>query len=97
MYIVAYDCQNWKDIVIERNNILIVRPDKGSRAVILDRDIYDQKFHMMQETIQIVVEHFFQNNPQLAVTKRELKQFFNFATSGTHFIFNGSFYDQLST
>ena len=47
MYIVAYDCQNWKDIVIERNNILIVRPDKGSRAVILDRDIYDQK---VQET-----------------------------------------------
>ena len=52
---------------------------------------------MMQETIQIVVEHFFQNNPQLAVTKRELKQFFNFATSGTHFIFNGSFYDQVDS
>ena len=27
--------------------------------------------------------------------KRELKQFYNFATSGTHFILNGSFYDEI--
>ena len=49
----------------------------------------------MQETIEIAVELIFENNPQLKVTKRELKQLFNFATSGTHFIFNGSFYDQI--
>ena len=36
----------------------------------------------------------FENNPQLKVTKHELKQLFHFATLGTHFIFNGSFYDQ---
>ena len=42
-------------------------------------------------TIQIAVELTFQNNPRLKVTKRELKQLFNFATSGTHFIFNGGF------
>ena len=34
----------------------------------------------LQETIQIAVELIFQNNPQLKVTKRELKQLFNFAT-----------------
>ena len=49
----------------------------------------------LQETIQIAVELIFQNNPQLKVTKRELKKLFNFATSGTYFIFNGSFYDQV--
>ena len=49
----------------------------------------------LQETIEIAVELIFENNPQLKVTKRELKQLFNFATSGTHFIFNGSFYDQI--
>ena len=49
----------------------------------------------MQEIIQIAVELIYQNNPQLKVTKRELKQLFNFAASGTHFIFNGSFYDQV--
>ena len=50
---------------------------------------------MMQEIIQIALEIIFQNNPQLRVTKRELKQLFNFAESGTHYILNGSFYDQV--
>ena len=49
----------------------------------------------LQETIQIAVELIFQNNLELKVTKRELKQLFNFATPGTHFIFKGSFYDQV--
>ena len=49
----------------------------------------------LQEIIQIAVELIYQNNLQLKVTKRELKQLFNFATSGTHFIFNASFYDQV--
>ena len=49
----------------------------------------------MQEIIQIALEIIFQNNPQLRVTKRELKQLFNFAESGTHYIFNGNFYDQV--
>ena len=49
----------------------------------------------LQETIQTAVELIFQFNPRLKVTKRELKQIFNLATSGTHFIFNGSFYDQV--
>ena len=49
----------------------------------------------LQETIERAVELIFENNPRLKVTKRELKQLFNFATSGTHFIFNGSFYDQI--
>ena len=49
----------------------------------------------LQETIEIAVELVFENNPQLKVTKCELKQLFNFPTSGTHFIFNGSFHDQI--
>ena len=49
----------------------------------------------LQETIDIAVVLIFKNNRQLKVTKRELKQLFDFATSGTHFIFSGSFYDQI--
>ena len=49
----------------------------------------------LQEPFEMAVEFIFENNPQLKVAKRELKQLFNFATSGTHFIFNGSFYDQI--
>ena len=49
----------------------------------------------LQETIEIAVELIFQNNPQINVTKGELKQLFNFATSGIHFIFSGGFYDEV--
>ena len=52
-------------------------------------------FSPLQEAIQIALELIFQNNLQLKVTKRELKQLFNFATSSTHSIFNGSFYDHV--
>ena len=47
-----------------------------------------------KDEIDLEVRLTFENNPQLKVTKRELKQLFHFATSGTHSIFNGSFYDQ---
>ena len=52
---------------------------------------------MFKETIAIGVELIFENNPQLKVKKCELKlkQLFNFATSGTHLIFNSSFYEQI--
>ena len=49
----------------------------------------------LQETIETAAKFILENNPPLKVTKRELKQLFNFATKGTHFIFNGSFYDQI--
>ena len=50
----------------------------------------------LQKTIEIAVELIFENNPQLKITKNELKHLFNFAASGTNFIFNGSFYDQIN-
>ena len=34
-------------------------------------------------------------NPDLKLSKVHLKQLFNFATSHTHFLFNGCFYDQI--
>ena len=48
----------------------------------------------LQKTNKIAVELIFENNSQLKVTKHEFKQLFYIATSGTRFIFNGSFYDQ---
>ena len=35
------------------------------------------------------------HNPNLSITKNELKNFFLFATSQTHFILNGKFYNQI--
>ena len=37
----------------------------------------------------------FNHNPNLNITKKEIIKLFLFATSHTHFIFNGKFYNQI--
>ena len=49
----------------------------------------------LSETIEIAVELIFQNKPNLKISKNELQQLFKFATSSTHFLFKGNFYDQI--
>ena len=49
----------------------------------------------LTKTIEIAVELIFQNKTNLKISKNELKQHFKFATSGTHFLFKGNFYDQI--
>ena len=44
---------------------------------------------LLQETIDIAINLIFNHNPNLNITKKELKKLFLFATSPTHFIFNG--------
>ena len=45
----------------------------------------------LQETIDIAINLIFNYNPNLNITKKELKKFFLFATSQTHFILTVSF------
>ena len=47
-----------------------------------------------QETIDITTNLIFNHNPNLNIT-RKLKKLFIFATSQTHFKFNGKFYNQI--
>ena len=49
----------------------------------------------LQETIDIALNLIFNFNSNLNITKKELKKLFLFATSQTHFIFNGKFYNQI--
>ena len=49
----------------------------------------------LQETIDIRTNLIFNHNPNLNVTKKELKKLFLFATLQTHFIFNSKFYNQI--
>ena len=49
----------------------------------------------LQETTDIAINLIFNHNPNLSITKKELKKLFLFATSQTHFIFNGKFYNQI--
>ena len=49
----------------------------------------------LQETIDIAINLIFNHNPNLNITKKELKKIFLFATSHTRFIFNSKFYNQI--
>ena len=49
----------------------------------------------LKEAIDITVNLLFEHNPGLNITKAELKKLFEFATSGTYFLFQGTFYDQI--
>ena len=49
----------------------------------------------LQETIDIAINLIFNNNPNLKVTRNELKKLFHFAISQNHFIFNSKFYNQI--
>ena len=48
----------------------------------------------LQETIDIALNLIFNHNPNLNITKKELKKLFLFDTSQTHCLFNGKFYNQ---
>ena len=37
----------------------------------------------------------FKKRPEIRVTRKQLTKLFEFATSGTHFLFNGNYYDQI--
>ena len=51
----------------------------------------------LPETIDLAVDAIFESNTalDLKLSKTELKELFNFATSHTHFLFKGCFYDQV--
>ena len=50
---------------------------------------------LLQETIDKVMNLIFNHNPNLNITKKELKKLFLFATSQTYFIFNSKFYNKI--
>ena len=49
----------------------------------------------LKETSDIAVNLLFEYNSGLNITKAELKKKFQFATSDTYFLFQGTFYDQV--
>ena len=49
----------------------------------------------LQETIGIAINFIFNHNPNLSITRKELKKHFFFATPQTQFTFNSKFYNQI--
>ena len=50
---------------------------------------------LLQVTIDIAINLIFNHNPNLNIIKKELGKLFLFATSQTHFLFNGKFYNEI--
>ena len=49
----------------------------------------------LDETIQLAVDLVFESQPNIKISKSELKDLFEFATRESHFLFDGNFYDQI--
>ena len=49
----------------------------------------------LEECIDLAVNYISEGNPDLKLTEPELRSLFTVATAQTHFLFNGSFYDQI--
>ena len=49
----------------------------------------------LEETIELAVDLIFEKNPNIKISRAELKELFQFATSQSHFLFDGNFYDQI--
>ena len=49
----------------------------------------------LEECNDLAVNYISEGNPDLKLTESELRSLFTVATAQTHFLFNGSFYDQI--
>ena len=49
----------------------------------------------LEECIDLAVNYISEGNPDLKLSESELRSLFTVATAQTHFLFNGSFYDQI--
>ena len=48
----------------------------------------------LKETIKLSMNLIFEKHGEIRITRKQLTKLFEFATSGTHFLFNGNYYDQ---
>ena len=49
----------------------------------------------LKETIKLAVNLIFEKRPEIRMTRKQLIKLFEFVTSGTHFLFNGDYYNQI--
>ena len=49
----------------------------------------------LEETIHLTIDLLFEAKPDLKISRKDLQKLFQFATSQTNFLFNGSKYDQV--
>ena len=50
---------------------------------------------MSNETTELALDYILSNNPEVNISRKNLKKLFQFATSEMHFYFNGEIYEQV--
>ena len=86
----GYSCKDTFSFVSQIKNANL------SKKIIVSYDVTSLFANIpLQETIDIAINLIFNHNPNLNITRKELKKLFFFATSQTHFIFNSKFYNQI--
>ena len=85
-----YSCKDTFSFVFQIKNTNL------SKKFLLSYDVTSLFTNIsLQETIDIAINLIVNHNPNLSITRKELKKPFLFAASQTHFIFNSKFYNQI--
>ena len=85
-----YSCRDTFSFVYQIENANL------SKKILVSYDVTSLFTNIpLQETVDIAINLIFNHNPNLNITKKDLKKLFLFATSRTHFIFNSKFYNQI--
>ena len=85
-----YSCKDTFSFVSQIKNVNL------SRKFLVSYDVTSLFTNiLLQQTIDIAINLIFNHNPNLNITKKELKILFPFATSQTHFILNSKFYNEI--
>ena len=85
-----YSCKDTFSFVSQIKNAIL------SKKFLVSYDVTSLFINIpLQETIDIAINLIFSHNPNLHITKKELKKLFLFATSQTHFILTVSFITKL--
>ena len=73
-----------------------IKKVSGTNRFLISYDVYSLFTSIpLKETLDINDNLLFEHNPGLNITKAELKTLYEFATSGTCFLFQGTFYHQI--
>ena len=74
---------------MNKSSYLLITLTKILFVQINNANLYEKFLVFYDITKNLIFNH----NPNLNITKKELKKLFLFATSQTHFLFNNKFYD----
>ena len=85
-----YSCKDTFSVISQIKNANL------SEKFLVSYDVISQfTNNPLQQTIDVAINPIFNHNPNLNISRKELKKLFLFATSQTHFMFNSKLYNEI--